>query len=657
MARGSLGSLVVSLAADTARFQGDLGRAASIAERRMRNIRESATRALGALTIAATAAGVALTAAVRSQLRAGDEFAKMSRQVGVSVEALSAFDFQAQLAGVSTGNLRTSLIRLAANASDAAGGVGTAQAAFSALGIQVTDATGSLRNSDQVMADVADRFAAMEDGAEKTALAVRLFGRSGAELIPMLNQGSAGMEKARKEAERLGIVWSTEAAQGAERFNDQITVMRRRLSGSIIQITSEMLPVLEGMVTSLNDSASKMDSAGKAAQSASTGLKLLLSAGTLVTSVFISLGESIGAVAAALVAVATGNFRQAVDIIKMGYEDIVDRGQRTADGLYNIWSGMAEQAGRRAAAEREAAQSSFRVLEQEQKAAEQRAEQIRRILEDADNQLKAFGLDRAGQVELQLINLGATEEQINRVRDLLTQLQALEDEAKRIEQAERNANAARDEAKSIIAATRTEAERFEAQVTRLNLLVELGAMTWEEYHDVVARLADAWDESNKKVEEMQQFAIQAARNMQSIFANYLFDPFKEGLKGMLRGFADMLRRMAAEAAAAQILKGIFGGMAGSQNALLAGIGAAFGGGKANGGPVSRGTAYLVGERGPELFMPGKSGTIIPNGGGGSITVHIDARQSDDPARLLALVPVIQNQIEQSMSMKMRRGYL
>jgi len=59
--------------------------------------------------------------------------------------------------------------------------------------------------------------------------------------------------------------------------------------------------------------------------------------------------------------------------------------------------------------------------------------------------------------------------------------------------------------------------------------------------------------------------------------------------------------------------------------------AAFGGGKAMGGPVSSGTSYVVGERGPELFVPNTSGTIIPNGGsgGGGATLNLTVNGAID----------------------------
>jgi hypothetical protein len=137
------------------------------------------------------------------------------------------------------------------------------------------------------------------------------------------------------------------------------------------------------------------------------------------------------------------------------------------------------------------------------------------------------------------------------------------------------------------------------------------------------------DEMNRADQIMANFAQSAAQNIQSAFAEFLFDPFKGGLKGMLSSFLDVTRRMLAELAAQQILGAIFGSFAGGTG-FMASFAKAITG-RASGGPVSKNTPYIVGERGPELFVPGSSGGIVPNHAmmGGGMTVapvyNIDAR--------------------------------
>lgn len=138
------------------------------------------------------------------------------------------------------------------------------------------------------------------------------------------------------------------------------------------------------------------------------------------------------------------------------------------------------------------------------------------------------------------------------------------------------------------------------------------------------------DDGKTAMQSLSVFADEAARNMQSVLAEFLFDPFKDGLDGMLKGFVDVIRKMVAEAAAAKVFEKLVGSSGTGGGGLGSFLSSIFGGARAVGGPVSSGKSYLVGERGPEYFMPSTSGSIIPNNqlGGApviNVTTHIDAR--------------------------------
>ena len=132
---------------------------------------------------------------------------------------------------------------------------------------------------------------------------------------------------------------------------------------------------------------------------------------------------------------------------------------------------------------------------------------------------------------------------------------------------------------------------------------------------VVESITKSYEERfGERVTAMTVFAQEAARSMQSAFADFLFDPFENGLKGMLAGFINVIRRMLAELAAQQLLSAFFGAFAGTggivgdfASAALAAIKP-----RAKGGPVTGSSPYLVGERGPELFIPATAGNIVPN---------------------------------------------
>ena len=137
-----------------------------------------------------------------------------------------------------------------------------------------------------------------------------------------------------------------------------------------------------------------------------------------------------------------------------------------------------------------------------------------------------------------------------------------------------------------------------------------------------------FDSAEEGVSKLTVFAEEAARQMQQSFAAFLFDPFQDGLRGMLRGFVDMIRQMVAQLLAQQLLLAFLSPFKGTAGVLGQMYGALEK--KATGGPVSAGRPYIVGERGPELFVPGSSGGIVPNGAMmGGMTVapvyNIDAR--------------------------------
>ena len=80
--------------------------------------------------------------------------------------------------------------------------------AFKKLNIDLKDSSGQLQATDKVLAQIADRFKSMPDGPQKTALAMQLFGRQGKDMIPFLNQGSAGLAELNKKAHELGVTFN-----------------------------------------------------------------------------------------------------------------------------------------------------------------------------------------------------------------------------------------------------------------------------------------------------------------------------------------------------------------------------------------------------------------------------------------------------------------
>jgi hypothetical protein len=243
-----IGALRVNLGLDSAQFQtglklaqGDLGRFGKLSIASLAGV-------------AAATAGVAAGFAVlgKRAIDSADDISKAAQKVGVTTEALSRLKFAGDFADVSLEQLSGGLQRLAKNMADAAGGTGgAAERAFKALGISVTDASGQLRSADQVFIDIADRFGRLEDGSTKTALSMQLLGKSGTDLIPLLNEGAGGLKRYADEADQLGLTISGKTGKAAEEFNDTLTMLGRVVDGVAMQVATAALPALQGLVGTL----------------------------------------------------------------------------------------------------------------------------------------------------------------------------------------------------------------------------------------------------------------------------------------------------------------------------------------------------------------------------------------------------------------------
>lgn len=247
-----IGALHVALGIDTAQFSAGLNKA----QGSLGSFGKHAGVAFAAVAAAGVAAAGALALAVKNAADHADNLSKTAQKIGVTTEALSRLEWAAKLSDVSLEQLSGGLTRLSKNMMDVAtGSTGPAAIAFEALGIRVTDAAGQLRASDQVFADVAEKFARMEDGATKTAIAVALFGRAGAEMIPLLNAGKQGLADMAAESDRLGQTISTETGKAAEEFNDSLTRLGAVMSGAANQALESLAPAMKTVADTVSGEA------------------------------------------------------------------------------------------------------------------------------------------------------------------------------------------------------------------------------------------------------------------------------------------------------------------------------------------------------------------------------------------------------------------
>jgi len=213
----------------------------------MGRLKGAAAGALGAMRAVLPVIGVAAIGKfAKDNLDAADAMSKMSQRTGVAAPTLDKFRKVAELSDTSIEGLGKGFKTLASNMYDAqTRGTGPAADAFNKLGIQVADANGKLRASDEVMLDVADRFKAMQDGPEKAALAADIFGaKLGDELIPLLNNGGDAVRN-------MGTSLTQDFADKAAAFNDRLETMQEKFGDLALRITEALLPAFEALVAGI----------------------------------------------------------------------------------------------------------------------------------------------------------------------------------------------------------------------------------------------------------------------------------------------------------------------------------------------------------------------------------------------------------------------
>lgn len=193
---------------------------------------------------ASAAVGGSILAVGKSTADYAGDMYDMARGAGIGVEAFQKLAYAGRMSGVETEKLSASLVKFDRMVAEATGGNKTYMQTFEDLGIKIKDSAGNLRQPNEIFEDVADIFHNTEDGIGKTALAVELFGKSGADLIPMLNDGKAGLKAFYAEAERLGLALSNEMIANGDAFSDQLENIGEQVKGVKLQLGAALIPAL-----------------------------------------------------------------------------------------------------------------------------------------------------------------------------------------------------------------------------------------------------------------------------------------------------------------------------------------------------------------------------------------------------------------------------
>jgi len=303
-------------------------------------------KSVGALAVLAGVA--AFGSWIKSAIDATDAASDLSQKTGIAIKDLAGLELAYQMGGLEADALTSTQSKLSKALVDGSEGL-------EKLGIKARNLDGSLKSNKQVMYELADRFAGMEDGAQKTALAMSIFGKSGADMIPMLNGGSEGMRELDKMASKLGLTLSDEAVEQAGAFNDTLDLLMLGGQGVARGIAAELLPTLSSLAGSFLTAMTEGDRLKTVGQLIAGVFKGIYTLGAPVVQMFSTIGKVIGGFAAmattnltgtieVLKRVAGGDFTGAWDTIKKTSAStsamVIDVGTDIGKGWVGAWDGV-----------------------------------------------------------------------------------------------------------------------------------------------------------------------------------------------------------------------------------------------------------------------------------------------------------------------------
>lgn len=206
----------------------------------------SMTKAATAAVAAATAVGTTLFAIAKTAANAQEKIQLLSEKTGIAVKTLSELEHAGVLANVSIESIAAGTRFLQRGMVEATRGTEEYAKEFRNLGIATTDGNGKIRDTGEVLNEVADKLSGL-DAATRNAVGMKLMGRQFTELAPLLKDGSAGLRKAAEDARFLGVSMNEQATANADLFNDQLDRVGQAVKGVSIGIGNELIPMLTGL--------------------------------------------------------------------------------------------------------------------------------------------------------------------------------------------------------------------------------------------------------------------------------------------------------------------------------------------------------------------------------------------------------------------------
>ena len=176
-----------------------------------------------------------------------DEVRTLSMQTGLNTSTIQELNYASELLDVSTSTVASSMSKLLRSMSSAQEGSGATAEAFSQMGIDITDASGNLRDNEEVFWDVIDYLGTLENESERDALAMQLLGRSAQELNPLIEQGSGAFRQLALEAHETGYVMDADTLGSFQALDDNMQRLSNGATAARNALGQVLLPALSSL--------------------------------------------------------------------------------------------------------------------------------------------------------------------------------------------------------------------------------------------------------------------------------------------------------------------------------------------------------------------------------------------------------------------------
>ena len=243
---------------DSAAAQNSISKTSGQAEglgTKLKNGITAAGKWATAIGAAATAVGAAMVGAASKVASTADEIDKASRRAGTSAENYQRLNYAMGQSGISSEKFEKSMIKNQQALNKAAEGTKAYSEAYEKLGVSIYDTNGNLREADAVYEETLMKLADLEDINQRNAIANQLFGKSYADLAPILDSGSAGIADLTSRAEKLGLILGQDVVDAGVKFGDTMDDAKQMGGAFFNMIAAELLPMLQMFLDYIIDHA------------------------------------------------------------------------------------------------------------------------------------------------------------------------------------------------------------------------------------------------------------------------------------------------------------------------------------------------------------------------------------------------------------------